>query len=86
MPLIEGRHACSECGEYLSPGRNKSRWREGVRVAERAVLFHFVTADVAVYTRLNEARLKRGLKYLFQLNPEGLKEKNNLSYQELVPT
>lgn len=87
MPLIEGRHACSECGEYLSPGRNKSRWRESVRVAERAAPFHFVTADVAVYTHLNEARLKRGLKYLFQLNPEGLKDRNNLlKSQELVPT
>lgn len=50
------------------------------------MLFHLVTADVAVYTHINEACLTRGLKYLFQLNPEGLKEKNNLSYQELVPT
>lgn len=45
-----------------------------------------MAADVAVYTHLNDARLTRGLKYLFQLNPEGLKDKNDLLSQELVPT
>lgn len=35
-----------------------------------------MTTDVAVYTNINEARVTRGLKYLFQLSSEGLKEKH----------